>query len=82
MKYTSSTMKERFGHMLWEEVLDFLRDNCEPDEIFGSDDIVRVAVFEYGQYTVDRIVEKLSPEDVFSADDLAAWALENGFERS
>lgn len=60
--------KSAFGREILAEVLTWIQDNLEPEQVFDEGELVSWA---------DR--SDLQPEDLFSADELAIWAEGNGW---
>lgn len=63
--YSLTVLQEKLGR----NILDYINDNLEVDDIFSEDQIK------------DYINSTFSPEEVYSEDRLIDWATENGYTK-
>lgn len=54
---------------LENSVIDWVKSNCEPDDVFDDDDLITY------------VSENNDPEDIFDEEALSLWATENGFTK-
>lgn len=62
-------LRRQFGADMLDSLVDWMRDNLSPSEVFNDDQLTAWA-------------KEREPEDVFSDKELEAWATENGFTKS
>ena len=67
MAHTSTAEDLEFGAEFLTDILSYVEDAFEPDEIYGEDRLK------------EWIAGSLDPPDVFSTERLREWALSNGF---
>ena len=58
---------EMFGYDSIDKAISFLAENYGPGAIFDKDDLA------------SKIQEEFNPGDLFTGEQLTAWALDNGF---
>ena len=67
---TSIADDKEFGAHFLADVMAWIGDYFEPDDIYSEDELMAF------------MKDKYDPEDVFEWDDLAVWAKQNGFVHS
>ena len=58
----------RFGNAFYDEIIDFIRDNVEPEDLYTTDQLCEWAKGDHATL-----------EDMASLAELEKWALDNGF---
>lgn len=79
-KTLQSHGKEAFGRWFLDDILDWINDNLEPDQVWTEDELLDFIVLgPSGIYKelLAYIAEKEEPEGVFDRDRLAEWAEKN-----
>lgn len=76
---TTYSDREAFGRFFLEDVLTWIEDNIEPDQIWTDE---RIATFVVDgapgilHDIMEHIGQNYSPEDVFTGEQLNEWAME------
>ena len=74
--------REVLSGITLDAVLDFIRGHMEPDSVFTKDALLALAreMIDDGKVdesVKDRAADAFNPEDVFSTEQLQAWAEAN-----
>ena len=67
MPYTTDNEDKQFGNFFLADVINYIVDNFEPDDVFGED------------LLKEWIVNSLDPAELYTTDQLREWALDNGY---
>ncbi len=67
MTHTSSNDDKAFGAFFLGDLISYVADHFEPDDVFGED-ILK-----------EWVVNILDPAELYTTDQLREWALSNGF---
>jgi len=65
----------KFGDAFLQSIIEWIKENIEPDEVFGEEAMEAVKK----QWCKDYASTHFAPWELFARSDLEAWAEDEGF---
>jgi hypothetical protein len=70
-RQTGTTQDNAFGRRYLIEMLTYIEENFEPDDVF-SDEVLLA-------WSRSQVSRRYDPDEIFPAYELAQWATDNGY---